>query len=348
MTDFGPNHYVPALKMKRAEKKALPLVSSTAKVRLTPLFEIVESKGKEIARHVDTGMRGLSPGTDPLPRFFLDAGELEPDGVLGARRMFDVATDLKLKCTPVTGPARFDLAIARAHGGALALRLTRRLFEGGTLSREVSRCLEEEELDASQIDLILDAGDVSQMVPIGVAQLFAQMMRVLPDIVRWRTLTALSCGFPGSISAVKTGDTGEILRRDWLAWRNELYERRATLKRLPTFGDYAIQNIKGVEGFDPRTMQASAAIRYTLADSWLIVKGAGTKKSPAAKQSIGLAKRLVTHSKFMGAKHCVACQTIAAAATGKHTVTTLEEWRRLGTVHHLEVAGPQIAALTWP
>ena len=39
---FGPDHYVPVLKVKRGERKALQRVSSIHQSRITPLLEIVK------------------------------------------------------------------------------------------------------------------------------------------------------------------------------------------------------------------------------------------------------------------------------------------------------------------
>lgn len=41
---FGSNHYVPVLKIKRGEKKALQAISSTLQPEITPLLEIVKEK----------------------------------------------------------------------------------------------------------------------------------------------------------------------------------------------------------------------------------------------------------------------------------------------------------------
>ena len=38
---FGPHHYVPVLKIKRGEKKALAAIEPSVRQRITPLLEIV-------------------------------------------------------------------------------------------------------------------------------------------------------------------------------------------------------------------------------------------------------------------------------------------------------------------
>jgi hypothetical protein len=123
------------------------------------------------------------------------------------------------------------------------------------------------------------------------------------------------------------------------------------LDRLPTFSDCAIQHPTGVEGFDPRIMQASASIRITQLDHWLLVKGVSTRNIPASSQFPGLARQLVYGNLaryFAGAGHCAGCAQMFDAANGAPKLGTAEIWRRLCTIHHITRAVEMIAGLTWP
>ena len=60
---FGADHYVPVLKVKRGEKKALQTIAAPLRSRITPLLEIVErnpDKASTIARHLDTAFKDLA------------------------------------------------------------------------------------------------------------------------------------------------------------------------------------------------------------------------------------------------------------------------------------------------
>ena len=113
----------------------------------------------------------------------------------------------------------------------------------------------------------------------------------------------------------------------------------------------AIQHSSGVEGFDPRTMSVSAAVRYALGDDWLLIKGVSTKARPAKEQFKDLADRLVygdLSSHFAGEQHCLGCAQIKRAAEGGTGLGSPGKWRFLGTVHHLTRAVEALAALPWP
>ena len=55
---FGPDHYVPVLKIKRGEKAALQLVAPFLQEKMTPLLEVVERKGGAIGNHLDKAFKG--------------------------------------------------------------------------------------------------------------------------------------------------------------------------------------------------------------------------------------------------------------------------------------------------
>jgi hypothetical protein len=136
-----------------------------------------------------------------------------------------------------------------------------------------------------------------------------------------------------------------------LAWKSHLYDQRQSLRRLPSFSDCAIQHPAGVEGFDPRIMAASATIRYTLEEEWLLIKGKSTKAIRAGQQFPDLAHDLVYGSfrqRFYGSEHCHGCQLMRAAADGASKLGSPGVWRQLGTIHHISVVTQALTSLAWP
>lgn len=106
----------------------------------------------------------------------------------------------------------------------------------------------------------------------------------------------------------------------------------------------------GVEGFDPRIMQVSASIRYTLPERWLLIKGESTRLTPPSMQFPRLATQLVyghLQRHFAGAEHCAGCTAMKAAADGESGLGSAEVWRRLGTIHHITRVMQDLAVLPW-
>jgi hypothetical protein len=353
---FGPGHYVPVLKVKWGEKTALQDISVRLRPRITPLLEIVEwnpQKATTLEGHLDTAFKNLEAAVSGYRRCLLDAREIEPGGAVGAAEVFERARRARIRFTPVTGLSRkADIGPALKHkSNGIGLRVTRRDFEEGGLTQEIGRFLEEHRLTHSQVDLIVDLGEVDDFVYDGVARLAKAFIGAVPQQSRWRTLTLSACSFPMSMGVVERYSHCHVDRNEWMVWRNEFYEKRASLERLPTFSDCGIQHPRGVEGFDPRRMQVSATIRYTLPERWLLIKGEGTRFNPPSQQFPELARRLVygTHRRdYLGPEHCYGCARAKDAADGAPRLGSAGVWRRLGTAHHLTVSAKSLSQLSWP
>jgi hypothetical protein len=365
---FGPEFYVPVLKIKKGEKEALPLLSPRVQSLMLPLFEVVERKPRpkkdtkgskmvrtSLATHLKNQFNGLGAAVAPFPRFFLDCRELESDGPEAVSSAFALAAQLGTPVTPVTGISRTlempAVMSSRNHG--VAIRLTVSEFEEGRIPKGLPNFLNANALKPEDVDLIVDLGGVDKMVSAGVAELAASFLPDVPDLRRWRTLTVSGSAFPKSmgLGTVETRSSSLVPRAEWLAWNQAFYSRRDHLDRLPTFSDCAIQHPDGVEGFNPATMSVSASIRITQSDDWLLVKGVSTDDIPAAVQFPQLATRLVygeLKPYFHGAKHCTGCKQMLDAANGEPGLGTPIVWRKLGTIHHITRAVEMISDLPWP
>jgi len=354
--NFGASHYVPVLKVKRGEKKALTLLSPSKRAHVMPLLEIVErrkDKAPTIDKHLDTAFTGLAQSVKRYSRCFLDSREIESDGPSAASIVFERASASGISFTPVTGISRTaDVEAAlrhRDHG--VALRVTRQEFEEGDLARRLSAFCRSHKLSWEETDLVVDLGPVDAMITAGVRALAEDFLSAVPDHPRWRTLTMSACAFPSSMGGVKRHSHDLVERADWLAWCNSIYGRRSSRPRVPTFSDCVIQHPSGVEGFDPRIMTISASIRYTLPDKWLLVKGESARRTLPSVQFPRLATQLVYgHLKrhYAGEDHCQGCASMKAAADGVKGFGSAEVWRRLGTIHHITRVVEDLESLTWP
>jgi hypothetical protein len=356
---FGPEIYVPVLKIKPGEKEALRSLAPAVRPRVRPFLEIVERRAKKgkspppLAQHLDNQFNELGPTVGLFEKFFLDCREIESDGPAAVAEILARAGQLATPVTPVTGISRtFDTdAVMSNRQNGIAIRLTRAEFEAGRIPRGLPAFMKKHSLAYEETDLLVDLGAVDTMITPGVLTLADAFLGDVPDRQRWRTLTISGCAFPQSMSVVGSQSYGQIDRAEWLAWRDGLHQRRGHLDRLPTFSDCAIQHPKGVEGFDPETMSVSASIRITQTDKWLLVKGVSTKKVRPRVQFAQLATRLVygdLKAYFAQPEHCAGCALMLAAANGRPKLGAAVVWRRLGTIHHITRAVELISALSWP
>jgi Beta protein len=351
---FGPRHYVPVLKVKRAEKAALAAISDATPGTITPLLEVVVRKtDTHLSDHLDTAFDRLAQSVARTSRCFIDARELAPDGDAAAEAVFTRAAAEGIDYVPVVGISRTVGNIpAFEHSKAgVALRVTREELEQGSLSTAIVTFLKANSLSPEGIDLIMDMGDVGQLIPVGVAALAKKFLASVPHHETWRTFTLSGCAFPRSMAVVARQSSGLVDRSEWVCWRDSLYAHRKMIARLPAFSDCAIQHIEGVEGFDPRTMAGSACARYAVGDYWLLVKGESTKKVRPTLQFPKIAHRLVSNAHgrhYQGPAHCPGCESITNAAQGAPRLGSLEAWRRIGFIHHLTTVLQDLASLRWP
>ena len=350
---FGPGHYVPVLKVKRGEKASLRTLTLPVRSQITPLLEIVErKKATTVDAHLDTAFSDLADSVREYARCFLDTREIASDGPDAAAEVFRRAAFSDVAFAPVTGLSRTsDVAAAMSHRRhGLVLRLTRDEFDDGGLKTAIPGFLKSYGLSPEEVDLVVDLGAVDQLIDAGVIALTHAFLADVPDHTRWRTFTVSACAFPASMGGVDRNAHKLVERAEWIAWRDGLHANRGNLARLPTFSDCAIQHPKGVEDFDPRTMQVSAAVRYTLAEDWLLIKGESTRRTPPSVQFPAIASRLLRgdlRAHFLGPAHCPGCSSMNDAVNGAPKLGSPEVWRRLGTIHHLSSVIDGLSALPW-
>ena len=200
-------------------------------------------------------------------------------------------------------------------------------------------------MEVVQLDDPLEAGRQVAILFEHPLILLADRLLDSGDLAAGRTVGFRSGGgaglsasaFPLSMGVVGRNSHAVVARAEWLAWRNHLRDG-GRVRRVPAYSDCAIQHPSGVEGFDPKLMQVSATVRYTLSESWLLIKGESTRRNPARLQFPRLAKQLVyghLRDRFHGKPHCQGCTSIKAAADGQPGFGSAEAWRRIGTVHHI-------------
>jgi hypothetical protein len=349
-------HYVPVLKWKQGEQRALKEIEATVKGALTPLLEMTftpdhdtGNPAKPIEDLVEAAVGAI---VDNWPRgrsFFLDAGMFA--GVVGgagrdgAAALFHEAAGLSLPFVPVVGlhrsAAELDAALgARSRGTCFRVSLDD--FEAGSLAMTVDSFVKKHGLSLDDTDLVMDLGAFIEDRPGLMETLSRSFIAEVPSIEAWRSVTLVGSAFPASLAAVQTDGEMTVTRLEWLNWL-----RLRTLKssRIPTFGDYGIQHPEGPENLDPRKITLSASIRYTLEKSWLIVKGRTQKASPFTEQFPALATRLRRDPRYMGVMHCRGCGDVDQASQGAPNLSALTVWRRIGTIHHITATVEQIAAL---
>lgn len=355
---FGERHYVPVLKWKRGEQKALELLDPKWKTRCTPLIEVMpvpwdhanDCPAKNVEEHLrNIGEQIIGAWSADNPVFldlcWLDPSERMHDGSHPLDYVMNGCRSKSARAIPVTGlerDAQYQEAVKRAYredGFGVCLRLE----DADFLNLDsIPSFLGNLEITPQFTDLVVDfkyviSGDERKNVLSIIT-----VLNSMPYIEDWRTLTICASAFPENLGSISPSSTDIIVRSEWIIW-NELRNLKGRIKRLPTFGDYAIAGPSYVD-IDPRIMQMSANIRYTVEDAYLIFKGKTIKKH-GWEQIHNMCDDLVNDARYCGKDFCYGDNYIHECACRAGSTGNAETWRRAGTNHHLTFVSTKIASL---
>lgn len=342
-------HYVPILKGKNAEYKALQDLTPDVRPHITPLIELLPPKTEDDADPlIESTVSRLSRAW-PGQLFFLDAGPIgsaiTSTGEHPLLRLWHWCRDQGLKFAPVTGLSSTDAyqeatqEIAHGPNGAgICLRLSGNDFEGDFSGSAASDVVHGLGLSVSDADLLLDFGSLPAEKPGPVAMLMHGYLQAVSNLASWRSVIVSSTSFPRDMSGFKPDTINRLPRTEWKAWLSLLAK---PLSRRPQFSDYAIQHPQMVD-FDPKLMDVSAALRYSADEQWVIVKGRGLKKNKAL-QMHALSAQLIALPEYKGAGFSLGDKWIDDCAHRRVNYGNSMVWRRVGTGHHLTLVARQLA-----
>lgn len=358
---FNQAHYVPILKWKRGEQKALEFLAADNKQYLTPLIEIMpipyDYKNSRPAKTIDEHLHNIgrqisdSWGTRAafIDLLWLNTFDRLNDGRDPLTYIMDESRSYGLNLIPVLGTQR-DVSYKNAvlqtnnhdHNGVCV-----RLEEVDFLNifNRIKSILSDLHIEPESIDLIIDFKQISTNDDARNIIMSSTIINSIPHINRWRTFTISWSAFPENLSNIVAGQISLISRSEWHIWQG-LKARERTLNRMPSFGDYVINNPNYNE-IDPRFMQMSANIRYTTENNFLISRGRSIKKHGWV-QAMNLCNTIINHPQYNGQNYSWGDQYIYDCANGNSSTGNAETWRRVGTNHHLTLVTNRISSFLAP
>lgn len=360
---FDHRHYVPILRWKRAERCALKNLRLEDRARMTPLVEVTPgavaangtsggtSDGSGLRKAADEILKSWGDG-----KLFLDLGLIDPGvrlsgGVHPVIAVFEAGRSFFPSFVPVI-TLDSDRAYQEAVGAVVAqdrlgvcLRLRDSELWRPGLPDEILRLLSRLALEYESVDLLIDFG-VADRPPN-----LAEACDLVPVLSRWRTFTAVGGAFPKNLSDLEPRDQHVLVRRDWLAWRDQVAVR--SLPRLPSFGDYAIQHpVYDPPVYDGGPPNVSASIRYAAEDHWVIMRGEGIRNDdgPGAEQWPAQAMLLRERPEFSGKDFSDGDRYIEDMADnmangGLPNNGNPTTWLQAGLNRHLTLTARQLASL---
>ncbi len=380
--NFDYSHYVPILKGKLGELRALQNVDKELVTKFTPLVEVppippkyIDGQedpvpGKSIDAHVEYTTEKLADTLLGLQQFFIDALYVENEDDLGngespGAAIFTELRNATMPFIPVIGLDRGEeygdavkFSIENDKRGCCVRVMEADLESLVELQPQVESLLAFLGIGPADVDLLIDFGP---KVPAKSA--LPYQIDAFPLVNEWRTFTVASSAFPLNMSDIPTESIKELPRDEWTTW---LFLRQIAkkIKRMPTFADYAI-NHPLISDVDPRIMNQSPNIRYTSTNTYVIVKGRGivkkkkkegelTEAEEALRKQLlpteqypKLSAKLKAHASWKTAEFSWGDRFIDACAR-KDCVGNSTDWRAVGTSHHIAQVVKQVASLPAP
>ena len=358
-------HYVPVLRAREGELRALERTESDVHKSMTPLVEVHaralnadDKPTREVEEHLATiatrlvgARRDRSVFFDPWPLIHTEA--LNPAAAV--RQAAQAARDAELHAIPVTAPGRggaYQAQVAEAvrdGAGRMCVRLTaERYGDAATLPRRLDALLKRCGVERGQVDMVLDMGGEIQ-------RLARAMLSWLPYRDDWGTLTLIAGGFPQSLSDIP--GLARIPRPDWQLWQQIRADDHTLTddedddggivlsQRSARFGDYGPRAAASADA----PYRPAPNLRYTLPEDWLIVRGTGGPAADPA-QIYELCRRIVDiGDEWRGRDYSWGDEWIfdrsAGIRPGPGSPTT---WITVALTHHLKVVTEQLSTLGGP
>lgn len=361
--------YIPVLKGKSGEFKALKEISTTRKAKMAPIIELVgynppKMSEEKLARrkkpvrtyddHLSDNLKNIIELWDTGTPIFIDTHLIPIKNLLSTGRSSNIKMihsslfDKDIIAIPVISPgfskpvmSEYKSIINKYKHGA-CLRLSIEDIDNDDLAEVITNTLTYYGLSIEDTDLVIDFGYVAENQVNSVAMIARRLINnIIDDIEAWRTLTLVSGSFPIDLSAFGPDTATLIERSDWRLWI-ALIGR--SLKRKPVYGDYAIANpiIRDLDGIPPNM---SASIRYTSDNQWLIMKGKGVKGN-GFEQTHRITKSLTSRAEYEGEHYSPGDLWIMKCSKRQVGPGNPTTWRMAGTSHHLHKVLDQLSSLS--
>jgi len=359
--------YVPCVRWKQGEYLAMMDLSAETKDSIMPLIEVAEfnPENPEYAFDFETNK---PPKTidQHLAQFakrvrskwgtancFVDLCHVGVsarmvDGQHPVAFIFDALRSESVMAIPAIGllqdAAHQDAVrnVDLADHRGLCLRIVLEEITEPNFTDQLNDLLRNMGMKSEQCDFILDLRAPPNFEPLnGFTGLLESVIKTLPHLNSWRSLSLLGTSIPKSLGGFTPG-VSVIPRYEWRLYKQLAARLKSSNVRIPNFGDYVI-NHPEVAHMDPRFMKPRANIRYTINDSWLIARGEKTRDYSEHKD---LCRSIIKSQFYSGRSFSAGDTYILDCEKGNVSTGNLTTWRRMGTNHHLEMVALDVANLS--
>ena len=346
---FDHQHYVPLMRMKPAELRALQALEPTLRLVTTPLLECPPRvlRGCETAFKLESRAAHFASQLACWARLplFLDFSMLPShmvapalDAVVKQMTLVEIqpALVVTLKSGKESEHTRAVRTVQDRYGLPICIRLSPEELRLSRSADLIHERLTDFGVAPTSTNLVVDCGWVD-----GQSSRYEEFAHLIPDQSLWQTITCLAGSFPRDLSELTRGQIHRLARFEWRQWRS----LQSWVGRRPAFGDYTIQHVLFKE---PVVVpNYSASIRYTVENDFVVLRGEGVLNAngPGFDQYNGWAKLLLEMPEYFGPSFSAGDRYVAERASNWRSSGNAQTWLQAGFSHHVTATALQVVGL---
>lgn len=352
--------YVPILKWKRGEQKAIEHLDSSIKDKLLPLIEIPPidfdwNNGvpkKTIDQHIatipDTIASSFGSNEVFVDILNIDEEDMLSDGTHSIEYIVNTSINLNVNIIPVVGSNRSTEYITAIQNllasntiNKLCIRIETSDFN--TINPMLNSMLDLYSVSRNQCHLIIDLKEITSAIMPSYEMLVPVIVNNIINLSDWLSITLSSTAFPKTLEQVQKNSFRLLPRYEFRLWNNLINSSQLSCDLQ--FGDYCIANPE-YSDIDPRFMGMSGNIRYTISDNFLVYKGVNAKTN-GFSQMTSMCRQLIASPHYSGQSFSWGDEYIYNCANNIASTGNAETWRRVGTNHHIVFIVDQLSNLSY-
>ncbi|MCA6926521.1 beta family protein [Pectobacterium versatile] len=349
--------YVPILRAKAGEFKALKKLEVNYSEKIWPFFEIPQLTDdakdlkalrgsvqltQDFLNLVANGIRDANSS----PSIFFDLFDWKADSYVETGEhilsyMYRALAASGVIVHPVIGFDRWDILDYRSalkgldipDGTMFCLRIDSTsiddAYDVDYFTETIHDILDSLGLSGDEVMVMFDFGDVTHK---SIVSMHADMQHLIAavDEFGFACIMLAGCSFPMMINdAVKDVDsTAFVERKEMHVWK-AMYP---DIQKPFIFVDYGIRNPKGGDGI--KAVHANGKIRYTIKNKYFVARGHSKQKGNKGAQMYDLARAIVNSPHYLGAKFSWGDECIEACSREKIKGGPTQ-WISYDTNHHV-------------
>lgn len=262
-----PYRYIPVVRTKAGEADALGNLSAAARAKVLPLIRLGGTVPATFLTKMTANAAGMPIALDGIYNFDATGSALVYQNLFNSLggNGFPVIPVLSLRAPTAYNNVASQLRGVYSPGFVLHVPLADLPYLAQWVGQVPNWA-------PNEIDIIIDAGGVSEHNPLQMADYVAHTITAsIPAAHPWRSITLHSWSAPKDVGQLNPG-RNEVARNDWQVWQ------RARLN-VPFQLDYSDSahvhpSLEEVPGH--AMANATVSVRYTVDNNWIVHKGVST------------------------------------------------------------------------